>query len=608
MQAANNMAAFTQTFMRRMPQSDSDVQTDDEAVDFKKKVKNLRHNSIESTDTDDNEHLTNLRIDSVGDTDTDDNQSRLLNAYNYQYSDAEETLNTLMKNPDGYLFLRHGVVVHKLPVGSILFTHSKKIGLFGAKFNRLRNLMDKMAMLQFAHDYFTRVQLFSNFINDLEQLVIVESTTLNKINRSTTSSFASSTKLEYLSAICENMRVHENHWNSLRHKLVSNSKLRTLIERLLVKKLNEMNATFLKLHNCALMWITQLISVGLQVFPKCDPRHFTDDILWDIARGLEDYKALCAQARVNNFSCCTVLSQSSLLSDLMLPSKKFCSRSVNFDQMPFELLLHYLARERSKYMATHVCEVLVHNFSLSACKLLLHVPQNQLFINQSSDFQKREALSDRRSDTSDYQSLSTDSSRKNRSILAEKCFTQLLPSQYLDRSDISTTILKELNFLSDEALKEEEFAYSFLRVVYTSTSMLSNANKDITSIDAMMVSSKFEKSRHTASFRGQEMFASTTVVNDDMDMEKGDSSYKRKSVSWSSDSAKTIVGEHVDVYLKALWFYFGVHAIDQLLRPTWNKRNNNTAQLGSCLLCPTSVKLSVAMALAQACESGNKKK
>ncbi len=185
---------------------------------------------------------------------------------------------------------------------------------------------------------------------------------------------------------------------------------------------------------------------------------------------------------------------------------------------------------------------------------------------------------------------------------AEKSLHQALSNRMMavgNNAEVFTTVVKEMQCLVDEALKEEEFASSFLRVVYSSTSLLATpSSRDAAGIDISLTSSRPGSARPISqrSARGQRMIDGAKGA-----LESGD---KRKSVSWSSDSSKLAIGEQLEVYMQALWHYFSANLVDMLLRPVWLTRSHAPTQLGSWLLCPASVRLTVAMALAQTYQTG----
>lgn len=558
------MATLTQTFVYKMPKYNGNSSDDD------------RRNSIADTDTD-----TELRVLPPADL------------YNYSYLDVEELAETLKKHSNGFLYLAHGQLVRKLPVGFALFTHSKKAAFFSAKFMQLKKLMARKALLQFVHDYFTRLQMFTRFVNDLEQLAIDESAVLSDIEKKFSRGFAQGTKLEYLSAICENIRLHQNHWNSLRHKLVMNRRLHSFMERSFANKFCKLDVQFMQLHHRALTWTAHLISVGLRVFPKCDPRHFTDDILWDITRGLEDYKVLCAQA-LSEDSCHHAMfsrKKLSILEEVCCVPFKCGPLTVSFEQISFEQLLCLLAKERSKYMASHVHELLSQNFNLRACSALQNVSDHALY-SSIIDARKRNSAVN--------QSLSSDGEQGDASS-ANKSLSHLLQTHraMASNSELFATVAKEMQCLADEALKEEEFASSFLRVVYSSTSLLAMPTRDTGNVDILLNSSRPGSARPVSqrSAWGQRIMDGAKVAS-----ESGND--KRKSVSWSSDSSKMVIGEQVEVYVQALWYYFLVSLMEMLLRPVWFTRPQGATQLGSWLLCPTAVRMAVVTSLAQTCQTG----
>ena len=69
------------------------------------------------------------------------------------------------------------------------------------------------------------------------------------------------TKLECLSSICEDLRVHMNHWNSVKQLLYTDPWLRPQLAAL-VLQIHPVQTRLHQLRNTAIWWIDRLIQVS----------------------------------------------------------------------------------------------------------------------------------------------------------------------------------------------------------------------------------------------------------------------------------------------------------------------------------------------------------
>ncbi len=77
-------------------------------------------------------------------------------------------------------------------------------------------------------------------------------------------SSAPRTQLEFLTAICEDLHVHMNHWNSIKQIVHTDEWLHPMLPAF-ATQMDAARRCFFQLRDSALWWIDKLIRVGLQV-------------------------------------------------------------------------------------------------------------------------------------------------------------------------------------------------------------------------------------------------------------------------------------------------------------------------------------------------------
>ena len=249
------------------------------------------------------------------------------------------------------------------PENTSSFIHCQHAVNIGKNFSCIKQLMQTRAKLQLIHDYTSRINTATVFIQDLEHLTKQEFNTWYAICHNCLQE-APTTKLEYLSVICEDLRMNMNHWNSIKQMIHTNKWLKSVIPRL-CQELDSVRQKLCQLRNLAIWWTDQLIQLGLQVLAHCDLDRFTRDSIWSITRGLEDFNVIVSAIRMeiqhessaSSFITIKSFHKPSLGQNCLLPFplashiNSYSCMGENTKAISFSRVLTVLAAERSKYAA-----------------------------------------------------------------------------------------------------------------------------------------------------------------------------------------------------------------------------------------------------------------
>ncbi|KAK7010967.1 hypothetical protein BgiMline_002609 [Biomphalaria glabrata] len=450
------------------------------------------------------------------------------------------------------------------------FSHCPRGVPLGRQYSNLRRLMEERAQLEIFKDCLIRVKSAQSFVEELENLVQLESKTVYLIRHGYPME-TPVTKLYCLNALCEDLRLHVAHWNSIKQRLNTNRWLQPRLGQLCLQLQHIMQVlTALVLRSvCSL---DQLIHLGFEVFAYGNVESLTPEVIWNITRGLEDFNIIVNGLKlhfqvdksltfgVHHFLLPSTNSSSVVTSALTKPLRI----------IPFHKILNILANERSKYAAK-----LTHQFFTQNEHFLRMLAAGKFPGFEWDDYLPNQSQPHSvmvRSDTGDYQTITGSSASLNATFIKMGS---------LRAPDLSNLASPLLHF----SQKEQEFAESFLLVVCNSTSLL--RKKEPQKARQSHRGSKHPTSKNPLSpvvgrppkAQGQ---GETPVLT------RTDS--QRKTVSWGDNADNSIRSAVVDHYMDTLWTHMGRNLDLFLDEPAWRGHNCLLkSEIGSVLLFNDSV-------------------
>lgn len=292
--------------------------------------------------------------------------------------------------------------------------------------------------------------------------------------------------------------------------------------------------------------------------------NITQDVLWNIARGLEDYNNIISNVPKSRYKPCIVTD--SLQSEYSYRSAKSDPLLTNCisrgaggaKTVPFKKILNIISSERSKYAAIETHRFFTGNGEflriLNAGKIPPYVWTDEVHNPKNPS----NAL---HLDTSDYHTQSGSLTSISGAVL--KVGSIRAP----DLSQGHTPLIGFANH-------EKQFANVFLNIVCTSTHLLRKNESQSKS------SKNRNKPQKSASFQKPPKGFDTPVLS------RSDSASKRKTVSWGDSDDGSIRSQLVTYYMENLWKCFG-SSLDQCFHePCWGARKEHLQlALGSILFC-----------------------
>ncbi|OWF38447.1 uncharacterized protein LOC110466296 [Mizuhopecten yessoensis] len=479
----------------------------------------------------------------------------------FEVPDAEETLKLLrkpfqIKNP-GY-----HVCKRSPDHNSISFMHCRHVLGLGKQYEALRRIMEERARLEFLRDCMFRIKSVSAFVQDLETLVQNEYRTFYAITHQCVNE-SPMTKLYCLNALCEDLRTHIGHWNSIKQRIHTSKWLQPMIGRLYIDVEHVRKALF-TLYNSAIYWMEKLIIIGFQVFSHSNLAGLSQEVLWNITRGLEDFNNILNSLPKSRYKPCVIIN--SLQSDWCYRSSKSDPSLTNFPgflansakAIPFSKILNIIASERSKYaaLATHRFFTCNEEFMkiLNSGKIPAYVWNDEV---QSQNHSMTHGQ-----DTSDYHTASGSLTSISGAVL------RVGPIRAPDLSQKPAP-------LTDFASQEQHFANTFLFIVCSSTHLLRK-------------SESHSKSKHKSS-RSQSVNKSVSIQKPPVGQETpvlSRSDSKRKTVSWGDSDDGSIRTQLVNRYMDTLWKCFGKALEQRFHEPAWcSRKSPESGGLGSVVFC-----------------------
>ena len=476
-----------------------------------------------------------------------------------------------------------------------LLAHSRYSVDFADRYAELRTLLEARSRLQLVRDYTSRLNAAAMFGADVEQCARDEYSTWRQIVENALTA-PPTTKLECLSAVCDDLRLHMNHWHSIRTRVHTDPYLRGQLPGL-SRQLNVVHRKLVHIRDRTLFWIGRLIEVGFRVLAHCDTAHLTQEMLWAITRGLEDYNTIATE-----------------ISPEIAPTKQRLSPlSVigNVKPVPFLHILNLLASERAKYAAA-----MTHQFFSASDEFLALVLRTRLpdytwgedvirpGARTNSGAQLGSAAGST-SDTSDYHTGSQVS-----------LSTAMLRVGTITAPDLS----RHMSPIVDFTRREQEFAGKFFHIVCASTSLLkkssvlpSTAQPSIPTPRTKRVSLRYQNHPKPDSTPPPASTLKSRSDNDvlmplktDKEPRKTQSTpnSSRKSVSWGDSAEVGIIQQLTYKYLDLMWEYFGAQLGDFFVAPVHGGVDSTAGQLGNIRLCKDIVSILIVRMIQQTCLKG----
>ncbi|XP_041368503.1 uncharacterized protein LOC121382890 [Gigantopelta aegis] len=493
----------------------------------------------------------------------------------FDVSDAEDAVKLLRKtfqivNPG-----RHAC--RKNPEhGGSYFVHSHTSATLGKDYSQLRKVLEHHAKLEFVRDCLFRIRSASAYVTDLESVLNQEYRTSHSIQHGCTPDVGVS-KLFCLNALCEDLRVHVNHWNVLKQRMNTSKWLQPCLGRLCLQ-VEHVKRTLAHLCDKAIWLLEHLINVGFEVFAHCDIEKLSPEVMWNVTRGLEDFNSIVSGVRTTN-----IHSEISFTPGVFLcvnpssltfhPCHHLHPAFANYPgrlgdsvkAIPFPKVLRILAHERSRYAAQ-----LTHQFFTTSDELQTILNSGRLPPYQWCDRETTllSSVGNVQQETSDYH---TGSGRASRLSTVS---TSLLRVGPIIAPDLSVYMSPLVEFSE----KEQVFAENFLLIVCSSTTLLrKNDNGKARS-----------KSKEVKVPQSPVIGRPPKAVSDAPVLSRADS--RRKTVSWGDNADTSIRNQVVSRYMDVMWQQFGENLDLFMLEPAWDTNHNLLhSRFGSVLLCNDTV-------------------
>ena len=463
------------------------------------------------------------------------------------------------------------------------FVHCRPAVEFGAQYGRLRRLLETRARLQLTQDCASRIAAATKFIAELKKITKREYGIWHRVCHSNDSA-VSSTNLETLCSICDELRIHMNHWNSIRQRADNRCWVESRGSSL-TDELEKVRVQLTHLRDTAIWWIDRLINIGLRVLAHCDVANLREDTLWEVLRGLEDFNLAISTISgesshaaiggpVSHDSVITPTNRrrsNSLTTQLDKISRanSYHNLNIGIKPIPFARVLSVLANERSKYIASIVHKFFTtHERFLEICQCQ-NVADYSWVDKAAKEGDKPAAPST--GETSDYYTASESSA--------------MLQTGSLVAPDLSQNMSPVIAF----SQMEYDFAVGFLQIVCHSTNLLRRPV-------ARQPSSQSDTEPERTSTTKKKGSTTTKQSNDT----------EHKSVTWSDTKEVTVIQQLVQRYMQLLWQHFGRQVLELFQRPAFDGVTETPGgQLGSIVLCPDTVVMMIVHMVRQTCVKGN---
>lgn len=498
--------------------------------------------------------------------------------------------------------------------GGCRFRHSTCSVQLASGLRDVDGLLTYRARLMFVRQVLQQIRLATTFVGELRQLFDAECRTWHGIVRNDTDGRPPSSCLEQLHLLVDELRVHLGRWSAVRRQLMDfrrlsrrlcrNPKYRQLQMSLSPNSSWQQtdsvaaieDSAWLRLSDlgeAAIAWTSRLVGVGFRVLAHCDLERVSQDTLWNVARGLEQFNGLLSSA-----DWCGRRSGSTS----SLPSSW---RRLPSEPVSMSTVLQMIANERSKYAAASVREHFVGNRDFVRLLMRRRLPP-PLWLRRVD----RDDVQSVTVQTSDYASGNSRSDATLRDIATsnDECCG-------IDHALMLVPDLRGYpSPLVDFNRRESTFAARFLEVICRSTDMIRFAADQAGSVQSRPVSTRADATTGGGSSngggRGEESTSDVAALSDG---ESWSSSAAdkfesvRKCVSWGDASLAVAAKQTMKFYVNAIWCRFASHLYDFLVTMDWlssRERRNSKDHFDSILLCPDTATLILHSMIRQASSDG----
>ncbi|XP_019646243.1 PREDICTED: uncharacterized protein LOC109486795 [Branchiostoma belcheri] len=460
----------------------------------------------------------------------------------------------------------------------VSFIHCRNGATVAKKYSELRHLMESRAHLLLLKDCGLRVSSATTFVQSIQLMVNEELKVWQEISQAKTAVEGTSSRLEILGSICDDLRTHVLHWDDIQRRMYTDKWLRDCVLRL-QEELAPVREMLLQIRDEALHWVQRLITTGLHVFAHCEMGEVSKKGLWSMARGIEVYNSLVSQVQHSRHRP-RYSDTSSLLH--VSRSNSTCNTSYSsVKPIPLQRILLILSHEHSKKAAKIVHDFFAGN---SEFQSLIRTPSLPKFDWQGypNDQNGRQS-----SNTSDYHSDTASQMSSTTSML-------------LKVGDMKAPDLSKEDPPLIEFTKEEEYLISaFLEVVSKSTNFLRRAPRKPSVPDSKaVVATDGNTKARTLTFGEYKLPATQQNLNNGKSTDKLNETWsgedaevstngqrRRKSVHWGDNVDSSLRVHLRGKYLQMVWQSFGANLAEMVLEPAW--RGNPTGMGPIVLYNPT---------------------
>lgn len=485
------------------------------------------------------------------------------------------------------------------------FIHCEKSVALALKHRELNKLLANRAQLEFTRDLVSRMSEFAMFVGELRQLVKEESRTWHLICRDTLSS-APTTRLEQLCGLCDDLRMQLNQWNSIKQSMHTNYHLRALLPSL-CSNIAVVRCRLTEMSRSAMFWLNRLVLIGFKVLAHCDLERISQDALWNIARGLEEYNMIARTAQAVHSARHAEDTQGSVLS--FRGSNSLVNLVQGYSGQCNEIMLvnvlRLIANERSKYAAASA-----KVYFTGAKEFLALINDAHLSVYSWSPKSCDHAGF---SSARQPQNCSTSNTRGGHQHGANTSSTSLHVTGSVFAPDLSS----EISPLIDFARRESTFIGRFLQIVCRSTNLIKkqsdqlpddvpNAAADSRTSNArlkklLLKTITFGKAARPenqnagseAELGAAERVLEPVVIQENSGSELHKADPTRKSVSWGDSSLAGSIQHVMQDYLRILWLSFADHIYNFLLGTELGNSKDTKEWFGSIVLCPNTLTMIV---------------
>ncbi|XP_071946755.1 uncharacterized protein [Antedon mediterranea] len=243
---------------------------------------------------------------------------------------------------------------------SMSFVHNRHSVGISTCYKQLKVLMAGRAKALILRQCIVRIRRFEAFVQHLKTNVHDEYILLERLRHEERLSFEKlETKLEYLEGFCDDFRVFLNYWTSIQHSVHSEKWLYPFYSDL-ISELQVVKDKLLRLQQSALLWLYDLIRVGLSVFAYYKGDELKQDFLWSVTRGVEEYNAIFKQVFGKDST-----SQKNSEEKFSFGATNAFNASGFVRSLSMHSLLAFVAAERSKLVAFRTIKFVCENKNFS---------------------------------------------------------------------------------------------------------------------------------------------------------------------------------------------------------------------------------------------------